>query len=44
MNYEAPAVEIVGPASELIQAYAGPRMDGGGWTFSQGAICSVLEE
>lgn len=44
MNYEAPAVEKVGPASELIQTYAGPFYDGGGWSFSQGYICSVLEE
>jgi hypothetical protein len=44
MNYESPAVEIVGQASELIQTFYGPRIDGGGTSFSQGAICSELEE
>jgi hypothetical protein len=44
MEYETPTVEVVGPASELIQAYAGPRMDGNGYQFSLGFTCSVLEE
>jgi hypothetical protein len=35
MDYEAPALEMVGSASELIQAYAGPTTDGGGWAFSR---------
>lgn len=43
MEYEAPAVEAVGCASELIQAYAGPYTDGGGWQLSQGAVVSALE-
>jgi len=34
MDYEAPVLEMVGSASELIQAYAGPT-DGGGWAFSR---------
>jgi hypothetical protein len=42
MNYEAPAVEIAGPASELIQAFCGPRYDGDGYLFSQG--CQSLED
>lgn len=44
MDYEAPAFEVIGRASELIQAHAGPQNDGGGWQFSQGLICSPLEE
>jgi hypothetical protein len=35
MDYEAPVLEMVGSASELIQAYAGPTTDGGGWAFSR---------
>jgi hypothetical protein len=42
MEYETPTVEVVGPASELIQAYAGPHTDGGGYEFSQGFACSAL--
>lgn len=44
MNYETPAVEVIGPASELIQNYFGPQTDGGGYTFSQGAVIAPLEE
>jgi len=44
MEYETPTVEVVGPASELIQAYMGPRMDGDGYQFSLGLTCSALEE
>jgi hypothetical protein len=44
MEYEAPTVEVVGQASELIQAYLGPRTDGDGYTFSQGFADSGLEE
>jgi hypothetical protein len=44
MSYEAPAVEVMGVASEVIQNYLGPRYDGDGYTFSQGATCSTLEE
>jgi hypothetical protein len=44
MDYETPAIEILGPASELIQAYVGPLTDGGGYSFSQGYMCSPLEE
>jgi len=44
MNYEAPTIEVIGKASALIQAYAGPRYDGGGYEFSQGLICSLIEE
>jgi hypothetical protein len=44
MKYETPTVEVVGPASELIQAYAGPRTDGDGYAFSLGLTCSALEE
>lgn len=36
MDYEAPVVEVVGPASHLIQNYAGPHTDGDGYQFSQG--------
>jgi hypothetical protein len=43
MEYETPTVEVVGPASELIQAYAGPRYDGNGYIYSQGFTCSALE-
>jgi hypothetical protein len=44
MNYETPTVEVVGLASELIQAYAGPRTDGDGYAYSQGLTCSALEQ
>lgn len=44
MDYEAPAVEVVGTASNLIQNYMGPWTDGDGHTFSQGAMCSNIEE
>jgi hypothetical protein len=44
MKYETPRIDDVGPARELIQAYIGPRYDGDGSIFSQGAVCSPLEE
>jgi hypothetical protein len=44
MEYETPVVEVVGPASDLIQAYAGPRMDGDGYMYSQGLTCGPQEE
>lgn len=44
MSYEAPAVDVLGSASDLIQNYAGPWTDGDGYYFSQGAICSSIEE
>ncbi len=36
MNYEQPEVEVVGAASELIQASNGPSNDGSGYAFSLG--------
>ncbi len=42
MDYDAPLVEVIGQASELIQASCGPRYDGDGYVFSQG--CSALDE
>lgn len=45
MDYEAPSIEVVGSASELIQVHLGPRYDGGPYSFSQGfTVCSPLEE
>jgi hypothetical protein len=45
MDYETPAVEMIGQASELIQAYIGPHTDGDGYQFSQGfTICPPEEE
>jgi hypothetical protein len=44
MVYETPNMDEVGPASEFIQAYFGPRYDGGGYSYSQGYVCSPLEE
>jgi hypothetical protein len=44
MKYETPTVEVVGTASELIQASNGPRTDGDGYIYSQGLTCSALEE
>lgn len=35
MNYEAPRVEVLGQASELIQASCGPRVDGDGYLFTK---------
>ena len=43
MNYEPPTLVVMGSASELIQAYVGPRIDGDGYQFSL-AVCSPLEE
>jgi hypothetical protein len=42
--YETPKVDEIGSASELIQAYFGPRYDGGGYVDSFGFVCSPLEE
>jgi hypothetical protein len=44
MEYETPAIEVVGTASESIQASFGPRMDGDGYAFSQGFACNPQEE
>lgn len=44
MSYEAPAVEILGAASDLIQNYVGPWTDGNGHTFSAPNISSGIEE
>jgi hypothetical protein len=44
MEYETPTVEVVGPASRLIHAYAGPTCDGNGYVHGQGLTCSALEE
>jgi hypothetical protein len=44
MIYETPEVDVIGTASDLIQNFAGPRTDGDGREFSQGAICSSIEE
>jgi hypothetical protein len=42
--YEAPELEIVGPASDLIQDFYGPLTDGGLFARSHLAISSALEE
>ena len=44
MVYEAPKMDEVGTASELIKAYAGPYYDGDGYIYSFGLVCSPLEE
>jgi hypothetical protein len=44
MEYETPTLDLVGSASKLIQAYAGPRMDGDAYQFSQGFTCGPQEE
>jgi hypothetical protein len=44
MDYETPTLELMGPASDLIQAYAGPRTDGDGYAFSQGFTGCLQEE
>jgi hypothetical protein len=41
--YEVPQIETVGSASELIQYFFGPSVDGNGFPNSQG-LCSPLEE
>jgi hypothetical protein len=44
MEYSEPVIDVAGPASELVQAYVGPRSDGDGYQFSQGGfICSPEE-
>jgi len=42
MEYEAPVVELMGQASEMIQASCGPRYDGDGYLFSWG--CQALDQ
>ena len=42
--YEMPEMDVIGSASELVQAYAGPYYDGGGYIFSLGLVCGPLEE
>lgn len=34
MEYELPNVEVAGSASELLQTYVGPRIDGNGYALS----------
>ncbi len=43
MEYTTPVVEVVGPAKDIVQAYAGPRTDGNGYIFSQGFGCNPEE-
>jgi hypothetical protein len=42
--YETPELEMVGPASELIQAFLGPHNDFGANSLSLGAISPEFEE
>jgi len=42
MEYQTPVVELIGPASELVQASCGPRFDGDGYLFSLG--CQALDQ
>jgi hypothetical protein len=44
MDYETPTLEMIGEASELIQAYVGPRTDGDGYAYSQGLTGSPQQE
>ncbi len=44
MDYEAPAVDLIARARELVQNYAGPRYDGDGYQFSQNSFFSPVEE
>ncbi len=45
MVYEKPELDVVGTASELIQASNGPFNDGGGYQFSMGwAAHTAVEE
>lgn len=44
MEYEAPVIEEVGSASDLVQTYCGPALDGGGYEFSLGCLASSLED
>lgn len=44
MKYEAPAVDVIGSASELIQASLGLHSDGDGYIFSQGFACDPRED
>jgi hypothetical protein len=42
--YESPSIEVVASASTMIQAYAGPYSDGGGYLFSWGFVCGPEEQ
>jgi hypothetical protein len=45
MVYERPELDVVGTATELIQAFAGPFDDGGGYAFSLGwAAHTAIED
>jgi len=44
MVYEEPKVQVAGVASELIQAFAGPYEDGGGYQFSMGGVAQAATE
>lgn len=44
MTYEAPAVDVLGDASDLIQNYFGPFTDGDGYSFSAPHIGTGIEE
>jgi hypothetical protein len=43
MVYEAPKVEVIGPANEEVQAFIGPRYDGDGLAQSQMCFMTELE-
>jgi hypothetical protein len=45
LEYTTPELEVVGPGSELVQAFVGPHNDGGFHSLSMmAALCSSLEE
>lgn len=44
MGYEAPSVDVIGTASDLIQNYMGPWTDGDGNAFSAPHIGTGIEE
>lgn len=44
MDYTAPVVEVIGPASELVQDFMGPTCDGDGYSLSFGWVITPLEE
>jgi hypothetical protein len=44
MNFEEPVVEVVGPATELIQTQSGGHLDGGNLHHSRIQMLTPLEE
>ncbi len=43
MDCQAPTIDVIESATQLIQAFTGPFDDGGGYQFSMGGCHAALE-